>query len=513
MKKGLFFAFALSMGMMVGCGDSSSDSGFNASENNGGNSTDNNGGGNADTSAVADTLTPFFPEGYKAEDVVAWFATEASTDVEKDRTKIFVDAVFLFKDGSFVATENKVKIRPDEVTYSKDVVGKGTWTGSKDDFENGAFEIKMGENSMSFEIKDGVFSIAPEGGESLTYTLMTTDVPKASKAGETKEQIKDEPKDEPKDDPKADPKDNPKDDPKGPGEAADVTAFFPKGYDASKVVAWYTTGATEINEKGQTKKLVDAVYLFDDGSFIVTEQKVKTKDKISTFENAIVAEGSWEGSKDKTENGSLTISLDEMDIPLEIKDGKFSINPFGGEEMNFTLSKSDVPEASEVTVQEGNHDRENPDGTEEQQEWAKALITRAETLKSSIATFEISDPVWERIQQQSEAYMATYTVTVTLSEGEFVTEGLEYPTLSIGQYPVHAIESKDDALPVERNNNDWEVLEGKVEGKKMTVKIQEKIDNLKLGRAYVYVKMDGMTSAQFSEAFFIVPPCSEDALK
>ena len=198
MKKGLFFAFALSMGMMVGCGDSSSDSGFNASENNGGNSTDNNGGGNADTAAVADTLTPFFPEGYKAEDVVAWFATEASTDVEKDRTKIFVDAVFLFKDGSFVATENKVKIRPDEVTYSKDVVGKGTWTGSKDDFENGAFEIKMGENSMSFEIKDGVFSIAPEGGESLTYTLMTTDVPKASKAGESKGDVKDDPKDDPK---------------------------------------------------------------------------------------------------------------------------------------------------------------------------------------------------------------------------------------------------------------------------------------------------------------------------
>ena len=53
MKKGLFFAFALSMGMMVGCGDSSSDSVTNASENGGKKSSDNS-GGTVDAQTVAD---------------------------------------------------------------------------------------------------------------------------------------------------------------------------------------------------------------------------------------------------------------------------------------------------------------------------------------------------------------------------------------------------------------------------------------------------------------------------
>ena len=82
------------------------------------------------------------------------------------------------------------------------------------------------------------------------------------------------------------------------------------------------------------------------------------------------------------------------------------------------------------------------------------------------------------------------------------------PPLAIGQYPVHAIKSDKDNLPEQWNNNDWEITNAKVVGNTMTATMTEKIDNLKVGRAYVIVsKNNGMdVSVQYSEAFFIVPP-------
>lgn len=287
-----------------------------------------------------------------------------------------------------------------------------------------------------------------------------------------------------------------------------VSAFFPVGYDADKVVAWYATDEQTISDKGQTKTMVDAVYLFKDGSFIVTEQKVKEKNNISTFENAVVAEGTWTGSKDNVKNGSLTISLMGNDIPLEIQEGKFSISPFGGESYDFKLVESDVPAASAVTEKtESTEKNENRDGTAEQLEWAKSLIERSKESVSPVASFEISEPTWERLNTQSDNYNATFTITVTLNSGEFLSDdNLEYPVVAIGQYPVHAIDSEEDHLPEQWNNNNWEVLDGSVVGNTMTVTITEKIDNLKIGRAYVYYKDGSAVGIAYSEAFFIAPP-------
>jgi hypothetical protein len=498
MKKGLFLAFALSMGMMVGCGDSSSDSVANASENGGKNTSDNN-GGTVDAQAIADTLTPFFPEGYKADDVVAWFATEVTTDVEKDRTKIYVDAVFLFKDGTFVATESKVKIKPDGVTSSKGVAAEGEWAGSQEDFENGSFEIAIDGDIMRFEIKDGVFTIAPEGGESMKFTLMDSNVPKASKAGETKEDVKDDPKDDPKD----------------PEETSEVTAFFPEGYDADKVVAWYASDKVSVNDKGRQIGFVEAIFLFDDGSFVATDQKILMSNNVATYENAIAGEGTWEGYIDDFANAVVQIYAEEWDMPIEVKNGKFTITQYENVSLTFTLVKTGVPEADKVTVQQGNHDMDDADGTAEQLGWAKKIIEGSKAKASTIATFEISEPTWEQNKINDKQYLATFTIKVTLSEGQFYTEEMEYPTLAIGQYPVHAIESAEDNLPEQWNNNNWEIKDAKVVGNTMTATMTEKIDNLKVARAYVFVTNNpGMDlSIQYSEAFLIVPPGSEDAVK
>ena len=292
--------------------------------------------------------------------------------------------------------------------------------------------------------------------------------------------------------------------------ATKVSAFFPEGFDADKVVAWYATDEETINDKGRTLTMVDAVYLFKDGSFIVTEQKVKKNENVSIYENAVVAEGTWTGSKDSFKEGSLTIVLMGNDIPLDIHEGKFSISPFGVDAYEFTLVESDVPEASAITEEpdKDSDDKEDPNGTAEQLAWAKSMIARSTESASKVATFEISEPIWERLNTKSETYNATFTIKVTLSEGEFITEDLDYPTLAIGQYPVHAIDSEKDKLPEQWNNNKWEIKDAKVVGNTMTATMTEKIDNLKVGRAYVFVSTNnGMDSSiEYSEAFFIVPP-------
>ena len=73
---------------------------------------------------------------------------------------------------------------------------------------------------------------------------------------------------------------------------------------------------------------------------------------------------------------------------------------------------------------------------------------------------------------------------------------------------MHAIDSEKDKLPEQWNNNKWEIKDAKVVGNTMTATMTEKIDNLKVGRAYVFVSTNnGMDSSiEYSEAFFIIPP-------
>ena len=208
MKKALVFGLALAMGMLVACGDDSStnangsntDDSVNAPESSASNESGKQGGDEGaapgSSSSVEASVDPessssveasveqevaaFFPVGYKAADVVAWYATDLGTDVEKDRTKHYIDAVYLFKDGTFLATECQLKEKPDRTTFEKKIAMTGTWEGLDDGFENGSFEVEFEGTKMPLEIVDGVFSINPEGDRGMTYTLMSSDVPEAS---------------------------------------------------------------------------------------------------------------------------------------------------------------------------------------------------------------------------------------------------------------------------------------------------------------------------------------------
>ena len=181
MKKSLFVALAISMGLMIGCDDSST-SPNNSSNTNANNSSNINGGSSGQV--TAETVSAFFPTGYKTADVVAWYATDAETVQDNDAVKTMVDAVYLFKDGTFLATESKLKVKNNGTTkFSNGIAATGTWSGS-DDFENGTFQISFemeGQNvTMPLQMVNGSMTINPDGGRAMTFKLKKSSVPTPS---------------------------------------------------------------------------------------------------------------------------------------------------------------------------------------------------------------------------------------------------------------------------------------------------------------------------------------------
>jgi hypothetical protein len=181
MKKSLFVAMAISMGLMIGCDDSST-SPNNSSNTNANNSSNINGGSSGQV--TAETVSAFFPTGYKTADVVAWYATDAETVQDNDAVKTMVDAVYLFKDGTFLATESKLKVKNNGTTkFSNGIAATGTWSGS-DDFENGTFQISFemeGQNvTMPLQMVNGSMTINPDGERGMTFKLKSSSVPTPS---------------------------------------------------------------------------------------------------------------------------------------------------------------------------------------------------------------------------------------------------------------------------------------------------------------------------------------------
>ena len=287
--------------------------------------------------------------------------------------------------------------------------------------------------------------------------------------------------------------------------AESVVAFFPTGYNADDVVAWYATDVTTESKNGVSLVYVSAVYLLNDGSFIVTETQLR--DSKST-KKGIVAEGGWSSEDNDYGNGTIVITMNGVNLPLEIKNGKFSINPDGEGDMHYTLMTSSVPKASDGGSSVEDNSKvveESRNGTEEQLAKAKQLIQGSGTETLEGISFDISEPEWEQV---GVTYWATYTITVAF-EGDVSSLNISGMNIGIGQYPVHAIGVQENSLPSSWNNNEWGLLDQSVTDNSMTVVISQKIDNLKIARAYVEYEIRGIHLTAYSLGFFIIPPGTE----
>ena len=172
MKKYFFLAIAISMGMLVGCGDSSSDSPTNPNTN------------GTEISDKTESVTAFFPTNYNANDVVAWYATDVTTESKNGVSLVYVSAVYLFDDHTFIVTETQLR---DSKSTRKGIVAEGGWASEDNDYSNGTIEIRMNGVNLPLEIKNGKFSINPDGEGDMHYTRMTSAVPKASDGGSSVE--------------------------------------------------------------------------------------------------------------------------------------------------------------------------------------------------------------------------------------------------------------------------------------------------------------------------------------
>ena len=178
----------------------------------------------------------FFPKGYDANNVAAWYAYES---VEDQSGKRKVLAVYLFNDGSFITTKHKFGTDSIE---SREIENIGRYSMTKGDFSNGEAVIQMDSAGGSVTIVSNVLTVNVNGQEiEEKFRRQWGSVPDAtSLSGEEEEQ----------------------------GESAD--AFFPYGLEDYKVAAWYAYSSSS-----NGKEKVTAVYLFGLG-FVEFFQQVSS---------------------------------------------------------------------------------------------------------------------------------------------------------------------------------------------------------------------------------------------
>jgi len=118
----------------------------------------------------------FFPKAFAGKEVAAWYKW---TDKDKDKTK--TEAVYLFKDNTFVVTKNKVHT---DGRYERAIEATGTYELTEGDYKNGkARVIVMADNGeaqgvMNVVIEDG--HLTTDQGEEVFIMQDNAKVPKAS---------------------------------------------------------------------------------------------------------------------------------------------------------------------------------------------------------------------------------------------------------------------------------------------------------------------------------------------
>ena len=130
-------------------------------------------------------------------------------------------------------------------------------------------------------------------------------------------------------------------------ETADSQAFFPKDYAKKTVAAWY-----ELAEKKDNGTKTEAVFLFEDGTFVTTKSRVYTDGRDT--ERSILAAGTYKMQSGDYNNGKAEVVFVGEDgnvetMLVEIRDGKMTA-------MGEVFTKQDnakLPKASDPTEQGG----------------------------------------------------------------------------------------------------------------------------------------------------------------
>ena len=275
----------------VSCGDDDKD--------------DNN---NTDPGAIS----AFFPVGYSASNVVAWYLY---SEVQQDGTRR-ANAVFLFNDNTILVTNHKIK--SDGREYKKKDF-EGTYNITSGNYDNGTAYVQP--INITVTIQNG--KMTPMGDETFTKQS-NANIPAPSNPVDGDGGSGD-----------GDGGDGDGDGGSGDGDYATTPeAYLPSVYASKTISAWYSL--TEVKD---SKTKITAIFLFSDNSMVVTNSSVYTKADGRDPEYETDFTGTYNITSGNYDNG--TAYVPQMDMTVTIVNGVLSVPIF--EETYTKQSNANAP--------------------------------------------------------------------------------------------------------------------------------------------------------------------------
>lgn len=248
----------------------------------------------------------FFPISYADKTVAAWYSLS-----QKEDNKTRTEAVFLFTDSTLVVTKNKVYSKEDGRNPERSITAEAKYKFTQgSDYTNGTALVTLSDSAKtSFEvtITDGKLSAM---GEIFT------------KQDNSKVPTPKQPSDNNGNGGNNQGGNNGGNNGDGNGDGNGTQAFFPITYAGMTVDAWYSNSHSD--GSGTT---VQAVFLFDNDSLVVTMVYVPSQEAGGSMVCVILSEGTFTltGNYD---NGTAQVYDTDGELiyrDLSIVSGKFSL--------------------------------------------------------------------------------------------------------------------------------------------------------------------------------------------
>ena len=257
----------------------------------------------------------FFPKAYADKEIAAWYSW---TEKDKDKTK--TEAVFLFKDYTFVVTKNKVYSKEDGRSPEREIEAVGKYSFSKGDFTNGEASVLIdGGGGMIVQIKDGKLT-TPMGDEEF-IKQDNSKLPKAT-------------------DPTSGGNNNQND---------GMEAFLPTAYANKTISGWYSYGGT-MSDSGYEIKFVAAIYFFDDNTYVATSNTLLSGPNGEYPQRAIITSGAYKILEGNLTTGKIEITINaSTSVTVEIENGQLKAIEDGETVIYTKQDNSKLPQPSEPT--------------------------------------------------------------------------------------------------------------------------------------------------------------------
>ena len=262
---------------------------------------DGDGGGQGGNHGNLDgAVEPFFPKAYADKKVAAWYALSGNKGQE-DFDVDYTISIFMFDDYSFVVTYSALLDGPSGMFQVRQISEGGRYAITDGDYNSGTAELYL-ENGK-------VMKVLIDRGD-----LMTEDYKEYFKQDNSKVPT---------------PSDPTENGDGGGGQGGDsdyigdVQPYLPAEFGGNTIGAWYL-----FVDEQDSKIQLESVFLFDDGSLVVTKSKFYTVADGREPEYAINATGKYRLTEGDYESGIASVVLSDGEtFEVKISNGElFAMN-------------------------------------------------------------------------------------------------------------------------------------------------------------------------------------------